>query len=69
MLEQCSIFPSLKESPFHTKISRYLFYFIWMLVDILCFVLGTVCMVLMVRNSEIITDWFVDHTRATGLFV
>nr|CAH8865826.1 unnamed protein product [Trichobilharzia regenti] len=69
MSAECSTSSSLKESPLHTKISRYLFYFIWMLVDTLFFVLGTVCMILVVSNSETITDYFAGHHNTPTILI
>nr|CAH8865818.1 unnamed protein product [Trichobilharzia regenti] len=69
MSVDCSTLSSLKESPLHTKISRYLFYFIWMLVDTLFFVLGTVCMILVVSNSETITDYFAGHHNTPTILI
>nr|CAH8865830.1 unnamed protein product [Trichobilharzia regenti] len=69
MSAECSTSSSLKESPLHTKISRYLFYFIWMLVDTLFFVLGTVCMILVVSNSEAVTDYFASHPNAQTILI
>ncbi|CAH8865807.1 unnamed protein product [Trichobilharzia szidati] len=69
MSVECSTLSNLKESSLYTKISQYLFYFIWMLVDTLFFVLGTVCMVLVVSSSEAVTDWFAEHPNTPLILI
>nr|CAH8865796.1 unnamed protein product [Trichobilharzia regenti]CAH8865838.1 unnamed protein product [Trichobilharzia regenti] len=40
-----------------------------MLVDTLFFVLGTVCMILVVSNSEAVTDYFASHPNAQTILI